>query len=393
LKPTEILTVREIVLSGASLDVIRDKEGAFRLALGDLMRLDDAAGEDDPIASLSELGDLGDLPGLRIEEAHVRYTDLARGSIWQTEKARLTLSPSEKGLAASLAVVIDGGIGGAQVEAFHTTKTGEVSAKIQLNEVRPSRVARLDPVLAPLARVDAPLSGRIALLADDGGIFRRVSGSVTTSPGHLVLSGDPIRLDSFAADLACDFEAEGCELADLAVQAENLGFKARGTLYLKGLETVIVALQVDDASARDGSMILNADQSSLAAQINTRTGSITVDQVGANTVSVTGLPDGMSVALSSASGSGSYDPETGFLVSPKFSAQGATLWDAKRQQQSAAQITAQTVLLIGPLRRCAFHPLTLQASQSRLMAPRFRLPTPARVCLTTSRARVLASAT
>ncbi len=340
LKPTEILTVREVALSGASLDVIRDEQGAFRLALGDLVNFDDTTDGGDPLASLSELGDFGDLPSLRIEEAHVRYSDLARGSTWKTEKARLTLTPSDTGLAASLAVVIDGGIGGAQLDAFHTIESGEVSATLQMHEVRPSRVARLDPVLAPLARVDAPLSGRVELLATNGGKFRRVSGRIVASPGQLTLSGDPIQLHAFAADLACDMEAEGCHLNDLAIQATNINFKARGALNIEGQETAVVALHIDEAAVSDGAMTLGMNHSTLAARINTRTGAALIEQAGLNNVAVSGLPDGMAVSLASAFGSGSYDPETGFLALPSFTADGVSLIDAKGQQQNASQIAA-----------------------------------------------------
>lgn len=340
LKPTEILTIREVALSGASLDVIRDEQGAFRLALGDLVNLDDTAGEGDFLASLSELGDLGDLPSLRIEEAQVRYTDLARGSTWQTEKARLMLTPSDKGLAASLAVVIDGGIGGAQLEAYHRLETGEVSATLQLHEVRPSRVARLDPVLAPLARVDAPLSGRVALVADDGGTFRRVSGQIVASPGHLTLSGDPIQLNAFAADLVCDLQAEGCHLNDLTIRATDFNFKARGALNIEGRETAVVALHIDEAAASDGTTTLGMNHSTLAARINTRTGAAVIERAGLNNMAVSGLPNGLAVSLASASGSGSYDPEAGFLALPSFAADGVSLIDAKGQQQSASQIAA-----------------------------------------------------
>ena len=340
-KPTEILAVREVALSGASLDVIRDEQGAFRLALGELMKLDGSGDDSDPVASLSELGDLGDLPRLHIENAQVRYTDLARGSTWQTEHARLTLTPSDEGLAASLAVVINGGIGGAQVEAYHKTSTGEVSATLQLHEVRPSRVARLDPVLAPLARVDAPLNGRVSLLADDGGTFRRVSGQiVTASPGQLILSGDPIQLDSFAADLACDLEAEGCHLNDLAIRATDFNLKARGALNIEGQETAVVALHIDEAAASDGTTTLGMNQSTISARINTRTGAAVIERAGLNNMAVSGLRNGLAVSLASASGSGSYDPESGFLALPSFAANGVSLIDAKGQQQSASQIAA-----------------------------------------------------
>ena len=337
LNPAKILTIREVALSGASVDVVRDADGSFQLALGDMVS---GEGSDDPFASLGDLGDLKDLPQLRIEDAQLSYTDLARGTTWRTEKARLTLAPTDTGLAATLGVVVDGGIGGAQLDAVHTAKTGEVSATLVLSDVRPSRIAELDPLLATLARIDAPLSGKMVVTAHDGGTFKRVTAALQARGGAITVDQQPIALDAFSASLDCEVAAETCEIENLSIATADFSARASGVIKKDTSADAIAELTVSDLMGRDGQTQIAASAGAVIARINSETGHVRVERAGLNDLAVTGLPDGLAVTVEKLGGAVTFDPANGSLAVPVLIGKGLAVTDPKGVRQSLEQVKA-----------------------------------------------------
>lgn len=342
LDPSEALTVREVALTGASVDVTRDESGAFRLALGDLGG-EAGDGESDPFAGLAGL-DVAALPSLRIEEAEIRYTDLARGTSWQTEKAQLTLTPSQEGLAGSMTMQVAGGIGGAQIDAFHRSGDGSVTATLILNAVRPSRVAALDPMLAPLERIDAPLSGRLTVEADRDGAFRRVNSNLTAGAGSLTLGEAATALESFTAALDCDVAAARCEIGALSLVSDTVSAQGKGSLRQTEAGDIALGLVLADLSAQRGDVQIGAAGSSLTATVDAETGAVEVERLSLGEVAVSGLPDGASARAGRVDVVGRFDPATGTLSLPTLAAEGLRLREAGGVEQSLGQVTAAVTL-------------------------------------------------
>lgn len=365
LNPTKMLTIREIALSGASVDVVRDADGAFQLALGEMVG---GEGESDPFASLGDLGTLKDLPQLRIEDAQLSYTDLARGTTWRTEKARLTLAPTDTGLAATLGVVVDGGIGGAQLDAIHTAETGMVTATLVLDDVRPSRIAELDPLLAALARIDAPLRGKIIVSAHDGGTFERVSATLSATSGLVTLDKVPTALDSFSTAITCDVGAEICQIGSLAIATEDFRATTAGSIRQDTPGDMVAELTFSDMAGQSGETQITASTAALIARVNSETGHVTLERAGLNKLDLTGLPDGLSVQVAQLGGAVSYAPDTGSIDLPVMVAKGITVIDAQGTRQTLGQIKSALSLdtATETLTVSAFEALNLAATAEGL---------------------------
>ena len=337
LKPAQMLAIREIALSGASVDVTRDADGVFQLALGDMV----GGGQgDDPFALLGDLGALRDLPQLRIEDAQLRYTDLARGTTWRTQRARLTLAPTGTGLAATLGVVVDGGIGGAQLDAVHTTATGEIAAALVLHDVRPSRIAELDPLLSPLARIDAPLSGKLTVTAHDGGTFGRVTASLRAAEGYVTLDRDPVALDSFSTELHCTIAAEQCEIETLSIRTADFRADASGIIRQEARDTVLAEITLSELAGRIDEAHLGASAAALVARVNSDTGAVKIERIGVNDLALTNLQDGLSVSVAQLGGAATFDPALGVLGMPVMIARSVAVTDAQAQRQTLDEIRA-----------------------------------------------------
>ena len=343
LNPAEALTIREVVLSGASVEVIRDENGTFQLALGDIASND---GSDDPFASLSELGSLTDLPQLRIEDAQVQYSDLARGTSWRTEKAQLILSPTQTGLAGSLGVIVDGGIGGAQIDAFYSLDTGDVGATLTLSEVRPSRIAGLDPIFAPLVRIDAPLSGTVSLAADDGGTFREVSARLRASQGYITLDDTPIAMESVDASVSCDIPQRSCAINDLSITSTAFSGTTTGSVSLYEPDIFSFNLTVDDANLRQAEMLLAIDQAKLSGSFDASERLATIHGAAFESVSANGLQDGMTANVGALTATGTVDLNTLNIALPEVSAAAIKVVNSEGTSQALASLTTSLTINI-----------------------------------------------
>ena len=241
LDPAEILTVREVAVSGAAVAVTRDTDGTFQFDIAS----GDGAEEGDPFTALMESAPLDLLPLLRIEDATVTYTDLARDTVWRTEEARLTLDPSSEGLRGTLALALEGGTGEALLDAYRDAASGETDAVLTLTGITPARIAGMHPVLDILKHIDAPLTGRIEARAAADGTIRTISTDIEASGGTVSLDGEtPTPLQTFSAKLSCDAEERHCDLADLALATPDYFGAASGMVQQTGDETYRAALSL-----------------------------------------------------------------------------------------------------------------------------------------------------
>ncbi len=342
LDPTEILTVREIALSGASLDVIRDTDGALQLAFGDLPGDLSTShnGGGDPVASFGDLATLENLPQLRIEDAQIHYTDHARGTTWRTEKARFTVAPTDTGLETTLDIVVDGGVGGARLKAVHIAETGAVNATLMLDDVRPSRVAELDPILAELARIDAPLSGEFKISADDGGDFQHIAASLTAAGGTVTLDKAPVALKAFSAELGCDIASEKCEITKLSITTPEFRTDASGTFRQGHSNTLLAELKLTNTHLQNEGIQLSTNSAAIKAAFDRETGTMKVERVGLESFSITGLPNGNSLDIAKIAGAAVYDPSAEEVSLPIFAAQNIRIAGAQGVQQKLGEVRA-----------------------------------------------------
>lgn len=214
---------RAIELRGVSLTFNRAEDGAVAIDLGAPA---DAAetGRADPDSGLAEslLGQLGvggvprparswitDLQRVRIRGAEFVVIDRQLGATWRVPDATLDLRRSGAG---GITVALDGAAiaGAARVGLTASGRLGADGAgaiDITLDPVAPADLAAALPALAPLAALDAPLSGTVTVrfaagLALAGGeVAARVGAGEARLPGGGTM---PIAAGRAALSLAAD---------------------------------------------------------------------------------------------------------------------------------------------------------------------------------------------
>jgi len=227
---------------GARLVVKRDTTGRFDIAVGEAATLGAAP-------ALTGFGDLFDqvdrvlaLPGLehlsRIEAEglSVAVNDLRSGRVYELGDGRLTVDNRAGALAAELSVSLQGQARtpGRVVVQLVTEKARSVARiTAEFNDISAADLAAQAPLLAPLASLDAAISGRLAAELGDAG--------VTALDGHLDIGKGALRptpaavavpFDRAAFSLAYAAETGLVTLSRIEVESPTLRAQASGQTYL-----------------------------------------------------------------------------------------------------------------------------------------------------------------
>ena len=277
LDPRAALTVREVVLDGASVDIARDASGSLRFGIE---AESESHSGNDPLAEIMREGVLDRLPSLRIEDARVAFTDIARGTTWRTDHARLRLDPSSDGLAGELALALENGTGAAVLTAFRHAESGKTEATLQLNDIMPSKIAGFHPMLTGLDRVEAPFGGTVNATLAPNGTVREFDAELTATGGHIRLGATPTRLVNFEARLSCVTEARICDVAKVAVATADLAGTVSGRIAQTEEATYRGTLIIGEAAANieaDDAPV-SAAGGMLTAEFDAGSGMLTVEK-------------------------------------------------------------------------------------------------------------------
>lgn len=226
-------------ISGARLDVVRDRDGRFDLSFG--------AGRLQPqIRSFAELFDVIDaafanpaaasLQLIEAEALTITLKDLRAGKTWTVGDGHLRLENRAKEVAAELGLSLQSG-GAAPARAVVTvlSQKGANLARVtaQIDGVAAQDIAAQAAPLAWAGILDAPISGNISTTLDDTGIAA-MEARLDFGAGALQPRPEarPIAFDKAGMSLRYNAVDGRINLSDISVQSRSLRVKAEGHSYL-----------------------------------------------------------------------------------------------------------------------------------------------------------------
>jgi hypothetical protein len=233
------LRPRTVRLSGARLAMQRDAEGRLGLSIAGLSG---SPGLQDPAQLLDALDRMFASPalaGLSLIEADaltLSLQDARAGRRWEVGDGRLVLENRESGLAAELSLTLLDGVNPAQARVRVETAKTDSSARMvaTVTSVAAADLAAQSAPLAPLAVLDAPISGELRGEMTATGQVGRLEAELTLGTGALRPDPEaaPVPFDSAAMALRYDPERQRVTLRSLSVESPSLRLKASGHGYL-----------------------------------------------------------------------------------------------------------------------------------------------------------------
>lgn len=235
--------VSSVHVIGAQLAVLRDAEGRVDISMGREAATPQVSSFADLFAlldkSLSAPG-LRHLQTIEAEALAITLTDRRSGRNFQLGDGRLTLANATESLSLELSASLQGsgqqGRATVTVVSDKATATQANHARItaRIEAVAAQDLAAQAALLAPLAVLDAPISGRIAASLDESGITG-LEGELDIGAGalHPTEAAAPVAFDRAAISMRYD-PAEGkVVLNRLEVASRTLRAKAKGQAYLQ----------------------------------------------------------------------------------------------------------------------------------------------------------------
>lgn len=226
-------------ITGARLAITRDAEGRFDFALG-------AGGISPGITRFSDLFDMADaalatpalahLTRIEAEALSLSLTDQRLGRVYQLGDGRLTVENRADALAAELAVSLQGGgskQGRAVVQLISEKAASQARISAEFNDIAASDLAAQAPLLAPLASLEAVISGRLSASLDGEGVTA-LEGAMEIGKGALrpTPAAEPVQFDRAAFSMAYDAASGQVRLSRMEVQSPTLRATASGQSWL-----------------------------------------------------------------------------------------------------------------------------------------------------------------
>lgn len=237
------IEVIRLALSRANLTLRRAPDGAFDLALGNTAMPVNAAG------GLAQLPDQMDrafaAPGLarveavRFEDLRLTYEDARAGRTWRVDNALLTLEQTagEVSLRAVFAPRGEPDVSSEVAFSLVSVKDGpEATLSASFSDIPSADVASQSPALAPLAVIDAPISGSIRTGIDRAGRLGPLSAALEIGAGslHPTTGTTPIRFAGGTSHFSYDPEARRLNFDQIAIEMAQLRLSAEGHADLHG---------------------------------------------------------------------------------------------------------------------------------------------------------------
>lgn len=226
-------------ITGARLAITRDAEGRFDFTMG-------GEGFSPQINRFSDLFALADqalaAPGLahltriEAEALSMSLTDLRLGRVYELGDGRLTLENTADALAAELAISLQGGtVQPARAVVQLISQKGGSHARIsaEFNDIAAADLAAQTPLLAPLASLEAAISGRIAATLEAEGITA-LDGAMEIGKGALrpTPAAAPVGFDRASFAMAYDPQTGQMRLSRMQIESPTIRASASGQSYL-----------------------------------------------------------------------------------------------------------------------------------------------------------------
>lgn len=234
---------RTLRISGARIDLRRDAEGRFDLALG----AGQLGAQIDGIPALFDLVDaafalpvLSRLQSIEADALALSLRDDRTRRTWEVGDGRLRLENRARDIRAELGISMLGasGLPAQAVLTIVSDKTAtEARITATVDQVAAVDIADQAPLLAALRVLDAPISGRLAATLGAEGISA-LDASLTLGQGALrpTQAAQPVPFDRATLELVYDPDRGRMKLTTLNVDSPSLRIKAVGQSYLQAAD-------------------------------------------------------------------------------------------------------------------------------------------------------------
>lgn len=226
-------------LSGTRIDLKRERDGRFNVAfagLGSDRRIDSLPAFFALMDDAFDTPVLSRLQAIDADALTLSLTDRVSGRVWDLGDGRLRLENHPDELRAEMALSLLGADGNpAQAQLTAITRKGESTARLSANvdRVHAADLAALILPLAPLAAVDAPISGKLSARLDAAGITA-MEAALEFGAGALrpTDAAVPIAFERAAMTVAYDPAKGRVNLTAFDVESTTLRLRATGHSYL-----------------------------------------------------------------------------------------------------------------------------------------------------------------
>ncbi|MCE8420551.1 DUF3971 domain-containing protein [Rhodovulum sulfidophilum] len=231
------LEVSHLALTGAEVTLRRGADGRIDLALG---------GTGAPLGiggSLAEILDqidrsfdapaLAPLRSVSVEGLALTYVDARADRTWRVENGLMTLDQTAEAVVAQAFFSLRGAGAVASEFAFgFTSFRGSPAARLSagFSDVPSADIATQSPALAPLALIEAPISGAMRSEIDESGRIGDLTAALEIGQGALTPPGGaaPIRFDSAQSQFTYDAREGRIELSRISLDTAALRLAGKG---------------------------------------------------------------------------------------------------------------------------------------------------------------------
>jgi len=236
--PLGQLRAKSLRIVGARIDLRRDQQGNLVLDMGTGPgpKIDSLAAVFASLDHAFAQPALSHLTRVQIEGLSLTLSDLRAGRTWQVGDGLVSIENRPDEIAAQMSLsLVAGGSASTRAVVTAIAAKGAASARVsvQVENVAAKDLAAQTPVLGWLGVLDAPISGRLAVQLDRGGIAaldaRLEIGAGALQPEP---KATPIAFDRASLGLGYDPAAGRVLLTDLTVQSRTLRVTTKGQAYL-----------------------------------------------------------------------------------------------------------------------------------------------------------------
>lgn len=228
-----------LLLSGARIDLVRDRDGRIDISIGGVgggARIDSLPALFATIDRTLSMPVFAHLSKIEADALTFTLDDRRSGKVFQLGDGRLRIVNGATDLRAELGTTLLG-TDGNPAQALLTLVTQKGGAKARLSatvdRIASADLAGMVPVLATLAAVDSPISGRLSAELGDSGItsldaaLEFAAGALRPTPEAV-----PIAFERAGMQISYDPARGRVDLTGFDVESTTLRLKATGHSYL-----------------------------------------------------------------------------------------------------------------------------------------------------------------